>query len=59
MVEEPNVISRSIYSINALGVKMDLQTPHPEYLAGSKTKDERYCNYRELFKALMETAIAK
>ncbi|RKZ79252.1 MAG: hypothetical protein DRR19_25245 [Candidatus Parabeggiatoa sp. nov. 1] len=59
MVEEPSASRLSSYSINALGVKIDLQTLHPEYLAGSKTKDERTCNYRELFKALMETAIAK
>jgi hypothetical protein len=36
------------YSINAFGVKSDLQTPHSEYLALGKTKDERLNNYREL-----------
>jgi len=55
MVEEPSAYSWSSYSINALGVKSDLQTPHPEYLDLSKTKDERLNNYRELFKAHIET----
>jgi putative transposase len=55
MVEEPSAYSWYSYSINALGVKSYLQTPHPEYLALGKTKDERYCNSRELFKAHIET----
>jgi putative transposase len=59
MVEEPSAYSWSSYSINALGVKSDLQTPHPEYLALGRTKDERYCNYRELFKTHIETKLLK
>ena len=31
-----------------------LQTPHPEYLALGKTKEQRLNNYRELFKAHIE-----
>ena len=46
MVEDPSAYSWSSYSINALGVKSDLQTPHPEYLALGKTKDDRLKNYR-------------
>jgi len=57
MVEEPSAYSWSSYSINALGVKSDLQTPHPEYLALGKTKDERLNNYRELFKAHIEAEL--
>jgi hypothetical protein len=34
-----------------------IQTPHPEYLAKGKTKDERLNNYRELFKAHIETEL--
>ena len=41
MVEEPSAYSWSSYSINVLGIKSDLQTPHPEYLALGQTKDER------------------
>jgi putative transposase len=33
MVKEPSAFRLSSYSINALGIKSDLQTPHPEYLA--------------------------
>jgi putative transposase len=51
MVEEPSDYSWSSYSINALGKESDLQTPHPEYLALGRTKDERLRNYRELFNA--------
>ena len=40
-----------------MGVKSDLQTPHPEYLALGQTKDERLNNYRELFKAHIETEL--
>ncbi len=40
-----------------MGVKSDLQTPHPEYLALGKTKAERLNNYRELFKAHIETEL--
>ena len=51
MVDDPNDYSWSGYAINALGVESDLQTPHPEYLALGKSKDERLSNYRDLFKA--------
>jgi len=59
MVEEPSAYSWSSYSINALGVKSDLQTPHPEYLGLGKTQSERLNNYRELFKAHIETELLK
>lgn len=39
MVEEPSAYSWSTNSINALGVKSDLQSPHPEYQGLGKTKD--------------------
>jgi len=57
MVEEPSAFRLSSYSINALGVKSDLQTPHSEYLALGQTKDERLNNYRELFKAHIEAEL--
>jgi hypothetical protein len=57
MVEEPSAFRLSSYSINAYCIKSDLQTPHPEYLARGKTKDERLNNYRELFKAHIETEL--
>jgi putative transposase len=57
MVEEPSTCSWSSYSINALGVKSDLQTPHPEYLALGQTQNERLNNYRELFKLHIETEL--
>ncbi|GJL75520.1 MAG: hypothetical protein NMNS02_16260 [Nitrosomonas sp.] len=51
MVDDPSDYSWSSYAINALGVESELQTPHPEYLALGKTREERLSNYRELFKA--------
>jgi len=57
MVDEPSDYSWSSYAINALGMESDLQTPHPEYLALGKTKAERLINYRELFKAHVETEL--
>ncbi len=57
MVDEPSAYSWSSYSINALGIKSDLQTHHPEYLALGKTKGERLNNYRELFKAHIKTEL--
>ena len=57
MVEEPSAYCWSSNSINALGVKSDLQTHHPEYLALGQTKDERLNNYRELFKTHIETEL--
>jgi putative transposase len=57
MVEEPSAYSWSSYSINALGIKSDLPTPHPEYLALGQTQDERLNNYRELFRAPIETEL--
>jgi len=40
-----------------LGVKSDLQTPHPEYLGLGRTLRYRLNNYRELFKAQIETEL--
>ena len=50
-VDDPRDYSGSSYAINALGVESELQTPHPEYLALGRSKDERLSNYRDLFKA--------
>jgi putative transposase len=38
-----------------LGVESQLQTPHPEYLALGKSKNERLNNYRDLFNAHVGT----
>ena len=38
-------------------MESDLQVPHPEYIALGKTKAERLSNYRELFKAHVETRL--
>ena len=54
MVDDPSDYSWSSYAINALGVESELQTPHPEYLALGKTREERLSNCRELFKAHIE-----
>ena len=59
MVVQPNDYSWSSYAINALGVESELQTPHPEYLALGKTREERLKNYRELFKAHVDSALLK
>jgi len=42
---------------SSLGVKSDLKTPHPEYLALARTQNERLSNYRELFKAHIEAEL--
>jgi len=52
-------VKQESYSINALGVKSDLQTPHPEYLGLGRTLSYRLNNYRELFKAHIETELLK
>ncbi len=57
MVDEPSDYSWSSYAINAFGIESDLQTPHSEYLVLGKTKAERLINYRELFKAHVETEL--
>jgi len=59
MVADPSDYSWSSYAINALGVESELQTPHPEYLALGKSNPERLSNYRELFKAPVETELLK
>jgi putative transposase len=59
MVEEPSEYRWSSYTCNALGVKTNLQTPHSLYLALGKTKNERLKNYRELFKAHIDTELLK
>ena len=59
MVDEPSDYSWSSYAINALGVESELQTPHPEYLALGKSKNERLRNYRDLFKAHVGTELLK
>ncbi len=51
MMEEPSEYSWSSYACNALGIETELQTPHCEYLALGKTKEDRLKNYRALFKA--------
>ncbi len=51
MVGDPSDYSWSSYAINALGAESELQTPHPEYLALGRSKDDRLSNYRDLFKA--------
>ena len=38
MVDEQSDYRCSAYASNALGVEIELQTPHPEYLALGKTK---------------------
>ena len=55
MVDDPSDYSGSSYAINALGVKSELQTPHPAYLALGKLKTERLRDYRDLFKAHVGT----
>ncbi len=55
MVDDPSDYSWSSYAINALGVESELQTPHPEYLALGKSKNERLNNYRDLFNAQVGT----
>lgn len=57
MVKEPSEYRWSSYACNGLGVKTDLQTPHPLYLALGRTEDERLENYRELFKAHVDTVL--
>jgi len=42
-----------------LGIETVLQTPHPLYLALSKTKRERLESYRELFKAHVSVELLK
>ena len=54
-VDDPSDYSWSSYAINALGVESELPTPHPEYLALGKSKDERLSNYPDLCKARVET----
>ncbi len=39
----------SSYQSNALGRTSSIITPHDEYLALSKNKEERHTRYRELF----------
>ena len=59
MVDEPSDYSWSSYAINAMGMESDLQTPHPEYLALGKSKNERLSNYRNLFEEHVETEVLK
>jgi putative transposase len=59
MVDEPSDYSWSSYACNALGIETALQTPHPLYLALSKTKRERLESYRELFKAHVSVELLK
>lgn len=59
MVDEPSDYRWSSYAMNALGVDSELQTPHPEYLALGKSKNERLSNYRDLFKAHVGTELLK
>ena len=57
IVIEPSDYSWSSYSINALGLKSELQTPHPEYLALGRSQNERMGNYRDLFRAHVGTEL--
>ena len=50
MVDEPSQYSWSSYSINALGKKSSICTPHPLYMALAKEKSDREIAYRALFK---------
>ena len=59
MVDDPGEYSWSSYACNALGVKTELQTPHPEYLSLGKTKEERLEKYRALFKAHVSDKLLK
>ncbi|MGR8980508.1 MAG: transposase [Gammaproteobacteria bacterium] len=59
MVDDPSDYSWSSYAINALGAESELLTPHPEYLALGKTKEERLSNYRGLFKTLVGAELLK
>ena len=59
MVTDPADYSWSSYACNALGIKIDLQTPHSLYLALGRTKHEILENYRSLFKAQIGTELLK
>lgn len=59
MVADPGEYSWSSYACNALGIKTELQTPHPEYLSLGKAKEERLENYRALFKAHVNAELLK
>ena len=57
MVGQPSDYVWSSYSINALGKKSELCTPHPLYLALGSEPKERQSNYRELFKYHVEGSL--
>ena len=57
MVEQPSDYVWSSYSINALGKKSELCTPHPFYLALGREPKERQSNYRALFDYPIEGAL--
>jgi len=59
MVEEPSEYSWSSYGCNALGVDMNLQTPHELYLGLGKRKEKRLENYRALFKVHVGAELLK
>ena len=59
MVDDPGEYSWSSYACNALGVKTELQTPHPEYLLLGKSNEERLENYRALFKTHVGAELLK
>ena len=49
MVADPAEYKWSSYRANALGIKTDLCTPHPQYLALGETEFLRMVAYRQLF----------
>ena len=49
MVEDPADYIWSSYQCNALGKKLDLCTPHQQYMLLGSTDPQRYSAYRYLF----------
>lgn len=58
-VNKPSEYRWSSYNCNAFGVKTKLITPHKEYLALGKNKEQRQENYRMLFQADVSEILLK
>ena len=59
MVDDPSAYAWSSYRSHALGLMVQMHTPHEQYLSLGTSCDVRQANYRELFRAHLDDRLVK